>query len=132
MARGGGMEAYGALVLRVAIGAIYMMHAYRVLFIWGPGDVVSFENTYALPLPAASIWYLIIAHGLGGLLLILGVLARWAALVNIPIMAVVVFLIHWKQGFYMSHGGGYEFSLLLLAATIAQAFLGAGAFTLRK
>ena len=78
MARGGGMEAYGALVLRVAIGTIYMMHAYRVLFIWGPGDVVSFENTYALPFPPISLWYLIIAQGLGGLLLILGVLARWA------------------------------------------------------
>ncbi|HYB40936.1 MAG TPA: DoxX family membrane protein, partial [Candidatus Methylomirabilis sp.] len=79
-----------------------------------------------------ATWYLILAHGLGGLCLILGVLVRVAALVNIPIMAGAIFFVHMKQGFFMGKEGGSEYALLVLGATIAQALLGAGAFTLRK
>ena len=54
------------------------------------------------------------------------------SLVNIPIMAGALFMVHLKQGFFMGKGGGYEYALLVLGATMAQALLGAGAFTLRK
>jgi putative oxidoreductase len=126
------MESYGATVLRLALGAIYVMHAYLGAFVYGPAGMASFQRSQGLPFPEVGAWYVILAHGLGGLALILGVLVRWAALVNIPIMAGALFVVHLRQGFFMSREGGYEYVLLVLAATIAQALLGAGAFTFRK
>ena len=132
MARGGGWESYGGTVLRVFLGVVYVMHAYLAAFVYGPSGMVAFQTQRGIPFPEIGTWYLIVAHGLGGICLVLGVLVRWAALVNIPIMAGALFLVHLKQGFFVGRDGGYEYVLLVLGATIAQAFLGAGAFTLRK
>jgi putative oxidoreductase len=131
MAKGGRTESYGATVLRVFLGVIYIMHAYLVAFVYGPSGMIAFQHARGIPFPEIGTWYVIVAHALGGVCLILGLLVRWAALVNIPIMAGAVFL-HLKQGFFIGKEGGYEYELLVLGATIAQAFLGAGAFTLRK
>jgi putative oxidoreductase len=132
MAKGGGMESYGATVLRLFLGVIYLMHAYLAAFVYGPRGMIAFQTAKGLPFPEIGTWYLIVAHGLGGICLLLGLLVRWAALVNLPIMLGAVVFVHLKQGFFMGKEGGYEYALLVLGATIAQAFLGAGAFTLRK
>ena len=132
MARGG-LEPYGALVLRVVIGAIYIAHAYLALVVMGPAKVIEYQRAMHVPLPEIGAWYLIVAHGLGGLLLILGVLVRSAALANIPVVAGALWFVNLQQGFFILGAKiGYEYVLLLLGATIAQALLGAGAFTLKK
>ena len=62
---------------------------------------------------------------------------------NLPIMLGAVVLFHFEQGFFMrgmiidaarnkAEVVGYEFALLILAATLAQCFLGTGAFGLTK
>jgi putative oxidoreductase len=129
----GGFEAYGALVLRVVLGAIYVAHAYLALVVMGVGEAIAYQRAHHIPLPEIGAWYLIVAHGLGGILLILGVMVRWAALANIPVMAAAMWFVHLKQGFFMLDGkSGYEYVLVMLGATIAQALLGAGAFTLKR
>jgi len=130
--RGGG-EAYGALVLRIFLGAIYIAHAYLALFVMGPAKTIDYQRAMHIPLPELGAWYLILAHGLGGIVLLLGVLVRWAALANIPIMAGALWFVHLQEGFFIfGSKNGYEYVLLLLGATLAQALLGAGAFTLKK
>lgn len=132
MAKGGGMESYGATVLRVVLGVIYIMHAYLAVFVYGPSGMTAFQQSRGIPFPELGTWYVIVAHGLGGICLVLGVLVRWAALINVPAMAGALFFVHLHQGFFMGKDGGYEYVLLVLGATIAQALLGAGAFTFRK
>jgi putative oxidoreductase len=132
MARGGGLEAYGALILRVALGVVFIMHAYRLLFVWGPMDLVSFQRAYGLPFPVVTFWYAVLAFGLGGVFLILGVLVRWVALLILPLLAVAALVVHGRQGFFMDRGGGFELAMVLLMATLAQACLGPGAFTLKR
>ena len=129
----GGLEPYGALVLRVVLGMIYIAHAYLALVVMGPAKFIEFSRAMHIPLPEIGTWYLIVVQGLGGILLILGVLVRWAALANIPIMAGALWFVHLQQGFFiLDSKNGYEYMLVLLGATIAQALLGAGAFTLKK
>ncbi len=129
----GGLEPYGALVLRVVLGAVYVSHAYLALVVMGPARVIEYQRATHVPLPEIGAWYQIVAHGLGGILLILGLMVRWAALANIPIMAGALWLVHLQQGFFiLGSRSGYEYVLVLLGATIAQALLGAGAFTLKK
>lgn len=129
----GGLEAYGALVLRVSLGVIFIAHAYLALVVMGPAKAIDYQRAMHIPLPEIGVWYLILAHGLGGVLLILGVLVRWAALANVPIMAGALWFVHLPQGFFIFGAkNGYEYVLFLLGATVAQALLGAGAFTLKK
>jgi len=129
----GGLEPYGALVLRVVLGVIYIAHAYLVLVMMSPAKFVEYQRGLHIPLPEIGVWYLILAHGLGGIMLILGLMVRWAALANIPVMAGALWFVHLQQGFFIFGSKiGYEYVLVLLGATIAQALLGAGAFTLRK
>ncbi|HUG35350.1 MAG TPA: DoxX family protein [Candidatus Limnocylindrales bacterium] len=132
---GGGsapLESYGATILRVALGIIFVMHAYLALFTYGIHGTIAFQRSLGLPVPEIGAWYVIVAHGLGGVMMILGVLTRWAALANLPIMAGAFFLVHLKQGFFMSKEGGYEFVFLVLAVNLALVFLGPGALALRK
>jgi putative oxidoreductase len=129
----GRVEAYGALVLRVFLGVIYIAHAYLALFVMGPTGAMEYQRSAHIPLPEIGVWYLILAHGLGGIMLILGILVRWAALANIPVLAGALWFVHLSQGFFIFGGkNGYEYVLFLLGATVAQALLGAGAFTLKR
>ena len=129
---GGGIDSYGATILRIVLGTIYLGHAYLALFGAGPRATVAMQRSLGLPLPEVGAWYVILAHGLGGGLLILGLWTRWAALVNLPIMAGAFFLVHLREGFFMGPKGGYEFALLVLAATLAPVFLGSRALGLLR
>ena len=131
---GGGapLETYGATILRVVLGIIFIMHAYLALFVYGVRGTIDLQRSLSLPLPEVGVWYVILANGLGGALIVLGVFTRWAALVNLPIMAGAFFLVHLKQGFFMTEKGGYEYVLLVLAATLALVFLGPGALAFRR
>jgi len=126
------LESYGATVLRIPLGVIFLMHAYLALVVMGPGGTAAFQRSLGLPVPEVGAWYLILAHGLGGALLILGLFTRWAALANLPIMAGAFFLVHLKHGFFVGRGDGYEYAMLVLAATLALVFLGPGALSLRR
>ena len=85
-----------------------------------------------VPDPGASI---------GGLLLILGLWTRWAAVAQLPIMASAFFLHHLRQGFFLTGilvdpakgiaiAGGYEYVLLILAATLTLVLAGGGALAI--
>jgi putative oxidoreductase len=138
------MAPYGAALLRVMLGVIYVMHGYLALFVSRPDAVASMIGRHVSPIaPTVLAWYLIGAHLLGGVLLILGLYTRWAALANVPIMAGAVFGIHAAQGFFMKGSildavagragvAGYEFALLMLVATMAQALLGGGALAVTR
>jgi putative oxidoreductase len=134
-ASGGGgaaLESYGATILRIALGVIFIMHAYLALFVYGIRGTIEFQRSLGLPVPEVGVWYVIVAHGLGGALILVGAFTRWAALANLPIMAGAFFLVHLKQGFFMGREGGYEYVLLVLAANLALVFLGPGALALRR
>ena len=135
--------AAGVLILRVALGAILIMHGYLGYANIGPRGVGALIARLGFPPGVASplAWYLFIAHTVGGILIIAGLWTRTAALLNAPILAVAVALLHWPQGFSMravvvdaaankAVTIGYEFSLLVLACTVAVTLIGAGPLSL--
>ena len=125
------MASYGALLLRLILGVVYVMHAYLALVIRGPATTISDQIRYGVPFPEIATWYLILAHGLGGILLVLGIYTRWAALVNLPAMLGALVFVHLKKGFW-AFDGGYEYVLVLLVATVAVAMIGGGALSLKR
>ena len=135
----------GLAALRVTLGVIFLMHGYLALAVIGPDAVGGYTTRMGYPaaLGEALGWYLIVAHGVGGILLILGLFTRWAALAQVPIMASAFFLHHLRQGFFLTGivvdaakgiaiAGGYEYTLLVLAATVTLVLAGGGALALDR
>lgn len=138
------MKDFGVTILRIVLGAVYLMHAYLSLVVFTPAGVASLiGNVVGLPLATFMAWLLILVHGIGGFMLIGGLWTRWAAAANAVVMLVALVKVHLSQGFFMkaiivdaaagkAQVGGYEYVLVLLGATVAQVLLGPGAWAVTR
>lgn len=128
---------WGLLILRVALGIIFIVHGWPKLNpnspMKGPAGVTGFLTQLRFPAPALFAWILILVETLGGVLLILGPFTRLIALGLAIDMLVAIQLV--KRGmakapFMDPKGGGWEFEFALLAAAVALLFTGPGAIAL--
>ncbi|NIX78145.1 DoxX family protein [Microvirga terricola] len=120
---------YAALVLRVTLGVLFLAHAGLKIFVFTPAGTAQFFGS--LGLPPALAYLVILAEAAGGAALILGFLTRWAALALIPILLGAIFTVHGPAGFFFNNpNGGWEFLAFWIAALVAQALLGSGAYAL--
>lgn len=120
---------YAATVLRLSLGVMYVAHSLILKhFVYTlPGTAQFFES---LGLPAALAYLTFWAELLGGLLLIAGVASRWVALGLVPILVGATWA-HAANGWVFSaNGGGWEYPLFLIAASLVQALLGDGRYAL--
>jgi putative oxidoreductase len=119
---------YAALLLRLALGTMFVAHALLKVFVFTlPGTVQFFES---LGLPAALAYATIAAELVGGALLILGIGTRWVAIALIPFLLGATW-VHLGNGWLFSAPkGGWEYPVFLTIATVVQALLGDGAFAL--
>src|SRR4026207_1557609 len=99
------MARFGVTLLRVVLGLVYTMHACLALAIFGPSGMVAYQVKNGIPFPEIATWYLILAHGLGGLCLVLGIFPRWAGPANVPVMLRAIVFVHLKHGFLAPPGG---------------------------
>ncbi|MCD0175864.1 DoxX family protein [Deinococcus sp. 14RED07] len=114
------------LTVRLATGLIFVMHGAQKIFTYTlPGTTQAFTQMGA-PLPALSAPLVAGAELIGGLLLIAGVLTRWAGGALTLIMLGAIALVHLKAGFF--NPNGVEFPLSLLAATVALTLAGPGRY----
>jgi putative oxidoreductase len=108
-----GLYALGGLVawplLRIACGGFLLPHAGQKLFGWfgGYGLAGSAPFFEKLGLAPGYGWALAAAlvEGVGGVLLILGLLTRLAALAVIVLMVVAVLQVHLANGFFWTSLG---------------------------
>lgn len=127
------MKDLGVTILRIVVGLVFVMHAYLPLFRFTPAGMAASMGSLGVPAPALMAWIVIVVHGLGGIMLIVGLWTRWAAVANAVIILGALLKVHLTQGFFlkvMAGGkfvGGFEFPLLLLAATVALILTGGGA-----
>jgi putative oxidoreductase len=125
------MAAYGATLLRLVLGVVYIMHAYFAVVVYGPAGMIEYQAKNGIPFPEIGTWYLILAHGLGGVFLVLGLFTRWAALANVPVMLGALLFVHLRHGFW-AFKNGYEYVLMLAVVSLAVAMIGGGALTVRR
>lgn len=124
---------YAALLLRVPVGLILAAHGAQKLFGWfggygleGTGQwlaSIGLEPGYLMALLAGG------AEFFGGLLLVLGLLTRPAALVTVFTMLVAIFSVHIGNGLFMANNG-YEYALTLFVVSLVLAVQGAGRLAL--
>jgi putative oxidoreductase len=131
----GTYPSWSHLVVRLGLGMIFFAHGAQKVLGWfgGPGlrgTIGYFKQGLGIP-PAATVSAAFIEF-LGGLCLIMGFLARPAALGIIAVMLVATSTVHLKHGFFINwamtpgQGHGYEFNLALVAMALAILIGGAG------
>lgn len=120
----------GALLLRVSLGAMFIAHALLKYFVFTlPGTAQFFES---LGLPGALGYVTFAAELVGGVLLVLGVYARYVALALVPILLGATWA-HLPNGWLFSApNGGWEYPAFLAVAAFVQYLLGDGAFAWRR
>jgi putative oxidoreductase len=122
---------YAALVLRVALGLMFVAHSLVLkYFTYGlPGTVQFFES---IGLPAALAYFTFWAELLGGLALIAGVGTRWVALALVPVLAGATW-VHLGNGWVFSNpNGGWEYPVFLIVVSVVVALLGDGPYALGR
>ncbi|HXF82375.1 MAG TPA: DoxX family protein [bacterium] len=129
---------WGLLILRVALGIIFIVHGWPKLNPKSPmkgiAGVTGFLAQLKIPAPALFAWVLALVETVGSLLLILGPFTRLIALGLAIDMLVAIQRV--KRGmakapFVAPQGGGWEFEFALLAAALALLFTGPGSIALR-
>lgn len=95
-----GPEAWGATLLRLILGVVYLTHGWYAVAVVGLSALAGYMPRMGYPPAVAPLlgWYLVVGHLVGGALMVLGVWTRAAALLQVPIMASAVFLLHSRRG----------------------------------
>ncbi len=128
-------ESWSLLVIRLMLGIVFFAHGSQKLLGWFGGYGFSGTMgffTQQIGVPAFIGFLVIMFEFFGSLALIVGFLARLAALGISAVMIGAIFTVHIHNGFFMNWSGqqageGYEYHLLVLAMCAAIIIGGAGA-----
>ena len=125
---------YAILPIRLGLGSIFIAHGGQKLFgFWGGSGLKGFammlENLGMSP----GLPYALLAAGgefFGGLMVLLGIFARWGALFLLGVMVVAIATVHGKNGFFLMNQG-YEYNIALIGMSLAILFNGSGKFSIK-
>jgi len=109
------------LLLRITLGSVFIVHG------WGKisGDLAQLGSTFGnmgIPVAAVTAWLVAIIEFFGGILVLLGLYTRYAALFIGLVMIGAMVFVKFAKGFQ----GGWEYDFVLLMISIALVFLGDG------
>jgi putative oxidoreductase len=122
-------ESIALAFVRIMVGVVFLAHGLQKLLVFHYGGVAGMLHQMGIPAPGVSAALLITAETLGGLLLLTGLYTRLAAIPVGFTMIVAITQVHLRHGFF-AQGGGFEYPLTLLVATIALTIGGGGALAL--
>lgn len=127
------MSDYGLLILRLMLGVLFVAHGGQKFFGWFGGAGIQRHSGWLGSMGLRPGWFWAWVNALaefgGGVLLVLGVLTPVAAAAIASTMVMAIAKVHWPKGFW-NNNGGYEFHLLVIAASLAIGLIGPGAFSL--
>ncbi len=121
---------WGALLLRLALGIMFLAHSIVLkLLTYTLAGTAQFFVSVGLPGWLAYVTFIV--EAVGGVMLVLGIQARLAALVLAPFMLGALFTVHAGNGWvFTSQNGGWEYPAYLFILCVAQVLLGEGPYAL--
>jgi len=117
----------GKLILRISIGSLMLFHGVNKL---QHGYGVIAKMLVKARLPGYLSHGILIGELIAPLFMILGLYTRPAALLQVIVMGMAVYLVHTKELFSVSEHGGYalELQALYFFGALAVFFSGAGRY----
>jgi putative oxidoreductase len=114
-------------ILRIGLGVF--LFAKGILFASNLSGLIGvMDDRPALAFAAGGVaHYIIMAHLMGGIMIGLGLLTRWAIIINIPILLGALFFVNISRGYY---GSELWLSLVVLVLLVVFLILGSGRFSL--
>ena len=121
------LQPVGLLVLRIALGIIFLTHGYpKLAHLRGNAQMQGFFVEHGLP--AYFLYVAGVIEVFGGALLLAGLFTRPAALLLALEMCVAIVKVHMAHGYLAVHD--YEFPMSLAAACFVLATVGPGFISL--
>jgi putative oxidoreductase len=117
---------YAALVLRVALGVMFIAHALLKYYVFTLPGTAQFFESIGLPGPLAYLTFY--AELIGGALILAGAWSRWTSLALIPVLLGATWAHAGNGWLFNAPNGGWEYPAFLTLAALAQALLGDGRF----
>jgi putative oxidoreductase len=120
---------YAATIMRVSLGAVLLAHGLLKVFVFTlPGTAGFFASQ---GFPGWTAYPVVLLEVVGGLMMLAGIYTRAVAIAILPVLLGAL-TVHIGNGWLFSApNGGWEFPAFLVAAALAVALLGDGAFALR-
>jgi putative oxidoreductase len=123
------MAPWAALILRVALGILFIAHGLLKLLVFKPAGAYGYFQS--LGLPGGLAYVTMAAELIGGTALVVGVVPRYVALLLIPLILGTIVTMHGKNGWMFSNkDGGWEYPAFWALSLFVQFLLGDGAWTL--
>jgi len=120
---------YAILLLRVALGVMFLAHGLTKLLVFTPAGTAGFFESIGF---AGWLAYPVIAFEVtGGALLVLGLFARRVAAAAV-VQLFVASTVHFANGWsFTNPNGGWEYPIFLVIAAATIALAGDGALALK-
>lgn len=121
---------YAAFIMRIALGILFLAHFGLKFFVFTPAGTAKFFASLGLP---GGLAYVTMAVELvGAIALILGIYARVAAVVLIPVLLGAIFTVHGPAGFFFTNpNGGWEFPGFWIVGLVVLALTGDGKYAIK-
>jgi putative oxidoreductase len=116
------LQPVALLILRIVLGVIMIGHGYHKVI--GGSLMEHYHRVQHLGLPGFLAFPSAFAEFLGGILVLVGLFTRCAALAILIDMLIAIWKVHWRNGPFAEHG--YEFPLTLAAVAFTLMCYAAG------
>jgi putative oxidoreductase len=123
----------GLLIIRLIVGILFIGHGAQKLFGWfggyGPKGTGGFFESIGIKPGVFMAVMAGIIETAGGILFAAGLLTWVGAALIVLTMLIAIIKVHGKNGIWAS-SGGIEYTLVLIAAAVGVALIGAGDYSL--
>lgn len=112
------------VIIRIALGSVFIVHGWAKV-----ADLAGTAGFFtSIGLPAYLAYVVAFIELIGGIMIVLGVYARIAAILVAAVMVGAIVSLKWAKGF----SGGWEFDFVLLLNALALIVAGSGCFSLLR
>ncbi|MCF6289287.1 MAG: DoxX family protein [Proteobacteria bacterium] len=121
-------DSTGAMLLRMGLGTMWIAHALLKWFVFTIPGFASWLESQGIP--AFMAWPVFLLELIGGTMILIGYYGRYASAILVPVMLVAAWT-HIANGWsHTSEGGGWEYPMFLVLASIVHVLLGDGRFAI--
>lgn len=118
----------GAMLLRLGLGVMWIAHALLKWFLFTIPGFASWLASQGIP--AFMAWPVFLLELTGGVMILIGFYGRYISAILVPVMLVATWT-HISNGWlHTSEGGGWEYPMFLVLASIVHVLLGDGRFAM--